>query len=56
LFVFVAITGILDGLSDEEIAERIGLAVRRKKHALGGHGTAQGIANVPNRPMILIGG
>lgn len=41
---------------DEELSERIGAAVLRKKAALGGHGDAIGISKASNRPMILIGG
>ncbi|CAE7469429.1 mocs1 [Symbiodinium microadriaticum] len=50
------LSSIRSGLSDEELVDFIGEAVRRKKQALGGHGTPAAIAVTQNRPMILIGG
>jgi cyclic pyranopterin phosphate synthase len=53
---------LLDAIRDESIDQHdierlIHYAVQGKHFALGGHGTAQGIATAnDNRPMILIGG
>ena len=45
------------GVSNEDLERLIHYAVQRKKFALGGHGSAQGIADAnDNRPMTLIGG
>jgi cyclic pyranopterin phosphate synthase len=45
------------GYSTESIEKLIHYAVQRKTFALGGHGSAQGIAKAnDNRPMTLIGG
>ncbi|KAL7532640.1 hypothetical protein ACHAWF_004197, partial [Thalassiosira exigua] len=42
---------------EEELARAVQAAVRRKTIALGGHGSAEGIAEAAdNRPMTLIGG
>ena len=52
-------------MTDDEIINEIGIAVQRKKFALGGDRTGvdkqatltpDGLAAVKNRPMILIGG
>jgi GTP 3',8-cyclase len=45
------------GVSQEELEKLIYYAVQKKHAVLGGHGTAQGIADAnDNRPMTLIGG
>ncbi len=45
------------GYSSEQMEKLIHYAVQRKTYALGGHGSAQGIAKAnDNRPMTLIGG
>lgn len=45
------------GHSEEMLEKLISYAVQRKTFALGGHGSAQGIAEAnDNRPMTLIGG
>ena len=43
-------------MTDGEVIEKIGVAVRRKKSALGGHEQSTDLVNSANRPMILIGG
>lgn len=46
-----------DGVSDEDLSLIVNAAVRKKKFALGGHGSAEGIKKAnDNRPMTLIGG
>ena len=46
-----------EGASDEEIGFIVGAALQKKKFALGGHGSAEGIETAnDNRPMTLIGG
>lgn len=42
--------------ADEDIQDIIGVAVKRKKFALGGHGDMYGLAKAKNRSMVLIGG
>jgi len=45
------------GASDEDLGLIVRAALQKKKFALGGHGSAQGIAKAnDNRPMTLIGG
>ncbi|GJD09238.1 Cyclic pyranopterin monophosphate synthase, mitochondrial [Galdieria sulphuraria] len=44
------------GASDDELAEIVAFAVKRKDFALGGYEDMTGIASNPNRPMIHIGG
>ena len=45
------------GVSDEDLSYIIHAAVQKKTFALGGHGSAEGIAKAnDNRPMTLIGG
>jgi cyclic pyranopterin phosphate synthase len=44
------------GATDAELREIIRVAVGGKKKELGGHGSPEGIAAAPNRPMIHIGG
>jgi len=43
-------------LSNEQIVQQIGAAVKKKKAALGGFGDAEMLAKTSNRPMITIGG
>lgn len=44
-------------VTDQDVEKLIHYAVQRKDFSLGGHGTAQGIADAnDNRPMTLIGG
>lgn len=46
-----------EGASDEDLTLIVRAALQRKKFALGGHGSAEGIKKAnDNRPMILIGG
>eukprot|EP00607_Mallomonas_marina_P001867 CAMPEP_0182424056 /NCGR_PEP_ID=MMETSP1167-20130531/10200_1 /TAXON_ID=2988 /ORGANISM="Mallomonas Sp, Strain CCMP3275" /LENGTH=361 /DNA_ID=CAMNT_0024603569 /DNA_START=173 /DNA_END=1258 /DNA_ORIENTATION=- len=45
-----------DGMSREELLQRIHEAVWRKKKQLGGHASPEALAASKNRPMILIGG
>jgi len=46
-----------EGCNEESLEKLIHYAVQRKTFALGGHGSAQGIAEAnDNRPMTLIGG
>jgi cyclic pyranopterin phosphate synthase len=45
------------GVNQEELEKLIYYAIQKKHAVLGGHGTAQGIADAnDNRPMTLIGG
>jgi hypothetical protein len=44
------------GMSDDEVMQGIGEAVRTKKAVLGGHNNAQELSLTKNRPMIKIGG